>query len=565
MHTGSLYQTIDGGHKWKKDHRNLFEYTNDVHRGLETTDHSGSVDDRSMIGGGGNASMQRAIIYTRVSTEEQTLGYSLDSQRDKCLAKAKELGVDDTLVFEEAGVSGEVANRPALMDAIAALRRDPTIKYFICTDPDRLSRQLAYLLLFTEQIEKHARLIFTDFRRDNTAEGELFYSIRGAIAQFEKEMIKRRTVSGKIRKARERKWTHWPDIYGYTYKDGEVFVNDEEANIVRMIFQLGANHGVSTIKERLELMGIPSPRAKNQTWSKTTIRRILLNEAYYTGRTFIRRYDAAGTHLNRYRVAEEKIRRKIRPREEWVEMRIPTIITEEEFRAAQRRLQVARRRYDGQPVTKYLLSGLLRCGTCGKTWHGHSTARTGKRASYYVCTFKSPGPPKSSGLNRCPTHFVQVQVLDEAVWSTVLAWITDDEAIERFHTERRSRKEASDVQPEIELLKQRQESLNQEENALIERLAKETNPRLRQKIGERLDNIAEQLDQVQKLLEELTSAVDEPAPTIDREAVEEFRQRFPKPAELTFDQRYEVIHRLIREIVVHQENQDIRLEIIPFS
>ncbi|QQE79597.1 recombinase family protein [Alicyclobacillus sp. SO9] len=509
--------------------------------------------------------MRKAVIYTRVSTDEQTRGFSLESQRERGINKADELGVTDTIVFEEAGVSGEVINRPALMDAIAASQRDESVKYFICSDPDRLSRDLTYLLLFTEQIEKGKRveLVFTDFNREDTAEGKLFYSIRGAIAEFEKAMIRRRTIGGKIKKAQQHKWTHWPDIYGYNYNEGVVTENEEEARTVRMIYEWGSNMGTASICGRLHALGISSPRG-SRTWSRTTVKRILENKSYHTGKTFIRKYDTGGTHLNKYRADEDKLERKLRPRDEWVEMEIPPLVTEEAFQAVQRRSLVARRRATSNINGRFLLSGLLRCGHCGKTWHGHSgwNHNKTKRRIYYVCTYKSPGPPKGQGLERCPTSFEPAPLIEEAVWNTVKGWILDDEQISAFHNAQLTRHKPSSHSAEREKLVERFNQINREEDALIERLARESNPRVRGKLNERLDKISAELDQIQTLLDELDSAESETAASeIDSEAISWIRENLPDPEQMSFEQKYEVIHRLITEIVIQQQGDELQLDI----
>ena len=507
--------------------------------------------------------MNKAVIYTRVSTEEQTRGYSLEAQRERGIAKATELGIEDCIVFEEAGVSGEVVNRPALMDAIATTQNDSAVKYFICSDPDRLSRDLTYLLLFTEQIEKHAELVFTDFTRENSAEGKLFYSIRGAIAEFEKAMIRRRTITGKVKKAQQHKWTHWPDIFGYDYNSGEVSVNDEEARVVKMIFEWGATMGVKSIADRLQMLQIPSPRG-SKTWSRTTIRRILNNETYYTGKTYIRKHDTAGVHLNKYREDEDKIQRSLRPKEEWISMEVPVILEEEMYHAAQRRLSVARRRANNSTHGTFLLSGLLRCGHCGKTWHGHSgwNHNKTKRRSYYVCTYKSPGPPKGLGIERCKTTFEPASLVEDAVWNTVKGWILDDEQIHAFHDAQRKQHKSGSHVAERERLMERFTELNREEDALIERLAKESNVRLRGKLNDSLDKIAAELDQIQKWIDELTAAESETAASqVDPETITWIRENLPNPEQMSFEQKYEVIHRLITEIVIRQEEDELKLDI----
>lgn len=69
--------------------------------------------------------------------------------------------------------------------------------------------------------------------------------------------------------------------YGYSHdKDGRLVINEEEARIVRLIYEMAAE-GASLAKISLHLkeMGIPSPRGK-ATWSRETLRKILHNEKY---------------------------------------------------------------------------------------------------------------------------------------------------------------------------------------------------------------------------------------------------------------------------------------------
>jgi site-specific DNA recombinase len=509
-------------------------------------------------------SIKRAVIYTRVSTDEQTRGYSLQDQRDKCIAKAKELGCDEWIVFEEDGVSGEIATRPALMDAINVAQSDPYVTYFICKDPDRLSRNTTNLLVITEQITKHAELVFIDFQREETPEGKLFYAIRGSIAEFEKELIRRRTMAGKLRAAREGKWSHWPGIYGYDYADGQVTVNENEARIVRLIFQYGAEMGVTSICERLAMMGIPSPRARKPSWSRTTVRRILNNEAYYTGVVTLHKYNTEKTHLNKYITSpDDKYKRTIRPREEWIRLSVPPIITEEEYRAAQRRLANARRRFDGTPKHKYLLSGLIRCGLCGHTWHGFQPRSCGRK--YYVCTLRSPGPRPGTDDVRCKAGFVGCDVIDDSVWDVVRGWLESDELIKAFNAQQQSRADIRH-QTELDVLRAREVELSREEDLLIERITKETSSRLRAKLDDRLNAVSRELDHIQAQIRELTEGQDQTAATVDEGAIKSVRERIPSVAEASWEDKYWAIHALIREIVV-TVNSDSRLQIdiIPLS
>jgi len=153
-----------------------------------------------------------AIIYIRVSTEEQVKhGYSLSGQEEACLEKAKEIGAG-TLIFKDEGITGAVLERPGLQGALEACK-NPECKHFIVYDPDRLSRKLAHQLMLVDTIEKAGcQLEFVNFEWTDTPEGRLFYSLRGAIAEYEREKFKVRSKFGKLSKARSGLLTHNPRI-----------------------------------------------------------------------------------------------------------------------------------------------------------------------------------------------------------------------------------------------------------------------------------------------------------------------------------------------------------------
>lgn len=69
--------------------------------------------------------------------------------------------------------------------------------------------------------------------------------------------------------------------YGYTHdQDGELIICEEEAEIVRLIYEMAASGAsLSRISEHLEDIGVSSLKSK-EIWSKETLRRILHNEKY---------------------------------------------------------------------------------------------------------------------------------------------------------------------------------------------------------------------------------------------------------------------------------------------
>ncbi len=101
-----------------------------------------------------------ALVYLRVSTEEQAeKGYSMQVQRTEGMNKAVELGCspENIYIFSDEGVSGAVLERPQLMAALdMTRRRENNIRYFICYDSSRLSRNAAHQLIIVDEIKKAA-------------------------------------------------------------------------------------------------------------------------------------------------------------------------------------------------------------------------------------------------------------------------------------------------------------------------------------------------------------------------------------------------------------------------
>lgn len=126
----------------------------------------------------------KLVGYIRVSTNDQTTALQADA-----MEKAKV----DTLFAESA--SGADRSRPVLAEALASLNPGDTL---VVWRLDRLGRSLAHLLEVAESLrarEIHLKSL-TDGFDTSSASGRLLYSVLGAVAEFEREVIQERTVAG---------------------------------------------------------------------------------------------------------------------------------------------------------------------------------------------------------------------------------------------------------------------------------------------------------------------------------------------------------------------------------
>ena len=134
------------------------------------------------------------IGYARVSTDDQTL----DLQRD-ALKRAK-----CRQIYEE-HASGKNANRPELDACLKSLRQGDTL---VVWRLDRLGRSLADLICLTSELQSRKIELesLTEKIETGSPTGKLVFHVFGALAEFERNLIRERTMAGlKAARARGRK------------------------------------------------------------------------------------------------------------------------------------------------------------------------------------------------------------------------------------------------------------------------------------------------------------------------------------------------------------------------
>lgn len=427
--------------------------------------------------------MSRAIIYLRVSTEEQAeKGFSIQAQREECMKKAQELGCDDITEYLDEGVSGSILERPMLINALDAMKCNK-IDYFISFDSSRLSRNVSHQLILIDSIKKYgARLIFVRTNYDDTAEGRFQITIMSAVDEYERARLKIRTELGKRTKAKQKQLTHNPGLYGYTFnKDTDLLIiNENQAQILRMMYNwlLEDKIGPSEIAKKLNDLGIPSMRGKQ--WSRVSINR-MLNNFSYTGTLFIRRYDTRDYKLNKFKKKGEKVSIREKPKEQWIPIEIPAIIDLNTWQKAKLQLNKAKRAYKKSKKEIYLLSGLLRCQNCGGTIFGKSTYKNGITQNKYYCCINKYNYTKSKE-DRCTSKLYKAEDIENCIWNTIKPWILNKNRINEIMKKKLSYNKMHKNKKAIKQLIQQAESEKQNiiklfqkniinENQLDERLA----------------------------------------------------------------------------------------------
>ena len=209
----------------------------------------------------------KAILYARVSTEEQVKKYSLKQQlealRNYC--SANNIEVLEELVDE--GYSGAYLERPGL-DAVRDLVESGGVDWVLVQDRDRLTREPAYFFLLNQEFEVHSTKIRAlNQKGDDSPEGQLTDGIIDQIAKFERSKTAERTRRGRLRKAKEGKVVGAGKTnFGFTRAGDYYEVNPEEMDVMKRIFTL-LSEGKSLYEtaKTLNNEGIKSPKAVVKT------------------------------------------------------------------------------------------------------------------------------------------------------------------------------------------------------------------------------------------------------------------------------------------------------------
>jgi site-specific DNA recombinase len=253
----------------------------------------------------------------------------------------------------------------------------------------------------------------------------LLTQVQGVIAEYEKAKIAERYRRGKLFRARAGEVITWKTSYGYrriartSTTPAHLEIYEPEAAVVRRIFaDRAAGVTVREICRRLNTDRIPSPTGK-PTWGSSTVCRLPGNETYI-GRAYFNRTETITDQR-----PGRRTRQVSRPREEWIPIGCPRIITDEHFEAA------ARVAYDNAKWShrraepgEWLLKGLVRCGVCDVGTNCHKMrGRNGTWYRYYYC--RNHDPLRADGEDRrCPERNIRADALDEFVFAQVRAALT---------------------------------------------------------------------------------------------------------------------------------------------
>src|SRR6266704_275947 len=369
-----------------------------------------------------------------------------------------ELGHDAVHEYRDDGYSVARLDRPCL-DALRDAAEAGLFKQVWCLTPDRLARSYAYQMLVTDELLRHGvQVRYVDAPPlGDDPEATLLVQVQGVIAEYERAKIAERNRRGRLFRARAGQIVYRLVPFGYRRIPRgpagpcHLEIYEPEAAIVRRIFDdfVAGGYSMRRICRRLYEDGIVSSSGK-QVWSIACISGMLENPTYKGRAVYNRRQSVPPT------TGRKSTRLRLRPREEWIEIPVPAIVSEDVFEAAQR---VARNHSYFSPrrtgPDHWLLRRLVVCGHCGVKAYcqGRRPAAAGE-LRYYVCnrrrSLEAGGPDRA-----CPQPSTRAEPLDSLVWEQLRQALLRPQVLLKGQAALSARTQ----QPDAELLKTQVERL----------------------------------------------------------------------------------------------------------
>ncbi|MCP3877607.1 MAG: recombinase family protein, partial [Sulfitobacter sp.] len=337
--------------------------------------------------------MKTAAIYARVSSDRQREEQTIVSQTAalKEMAQAQGWMVPPGWVFEDEGYSGASLVRPGL-EQLRDLAAEGQIESVLVYSPDRLSRKYAYQVLLIEELARcGVEVVFVRSPKAQTPEEHLLLQFQGMIAEYERAQIAERTRRGKRHRAKAGSVNVLSGApYGYRYvpksdsAEAYYLVLEPEAEVVQAVFRRYTQESVSinALARELNERGVAT-RTGAARWCRSTVWAMLRNPAYMGLACFgktetVERCKITRPLRQRGGYSPRNSANRERPRDQWIGIPVPPLVSEETFALAQEKLEANKRFAPRRTIEPTLLQGMLVCQRCGYAYYRTST-RTSKR------------------------------------------------------------------------------------------------------------------------------------------------------------------------------------------
>lgn len=507
----------------------------------------------------------RIGAYLRVSTDKQVQVFegSLETQKFRMEEfvrtrnrETKGWGAIVDFYIDE-GISAQSTKRPQYQRMMTDIRSE-RINMILVADISRLSRNVHdFSTLLKELEECNANYMSLKEQFDSTTPaGRLMTNMVVTMAQFEREQTSERVSINTNSRAIRGLVNGGRAPLGLkrdSFRRGVLVVDEQEASQVRTIFKTFIEQGsIGKTLPVIESMGI-LPKTKIARWNPSVVRDLLMNPAYVGLR-----------EINKLRKEQDPEDLKPWQKYQVVKANWPAIVERQTFDTVQSMLEenakVERRRLQDKESRIFVLSGILRCGECGRSLCGQSAHGQASIHRYYGHTYK-----RNSSIE-CSQGRIRADDVEAAVVKHFTQVAVHGEYFNRIESKLKSAlKGAPDrlAEQATELLGQMKSIDKQIASAFKVQAHLDAESSAFEIAAEHLESLAEKKKALKESLMRIEAqerATEAPADLVRRiqESVEEVRRGFKKaPAPL----KRRLLRKLLRELILTSSGLEVHFNV----
>ncbi len=356
-----------------------------------------------------------AALYARVSSDRQDVDLSVSAQLRALKDYAKSNGYSVAREYVDEAESGRVADRPQFREMIEeGSQPKAPFEVILVWKFSRFTRKREHAVAFKSMLRrKGIRVVSITEHADDSPTGKLMEAIIESVDEFYSENLAQDVTRGMREAASRGFFLGSKAPFGYTrvkVNDGmkerpTLEVNPAAAPVVKEMFQSSLRgSGLKEICRELNERGITN---RGKRWYKGGLHYLLTNEAY------------TGTAVWGRTAKGDKAQDPVRVEGAW-----PALVSRELFEAVQEAMRdrAPKVRRPARVGSKFLLSGLLKCGVCGRPYSAQG-AKSGQFA-YYIC-----GTLFREGAGTCSARYLNAPKVEDFVVEKIRERILTEETI----------------------------------------------------------------------------------------------------------------------------------------
>ena len=356
-----------------------------------------------------------AALYARVSSDRQDVDLSVSAQLRALKDYARANGYSVAREYVDAAESGRVADRPQFREMIEeGSKPNAPFEIILVWKFSRFTRKREHAVAFKSMLRrKGIRVVSITEHADDSPTGKLMEAIIESVDEFYSENLAEDVTRGMREAASRGFFLGSKAPFGYRrvkVSDGvkerpTLEVDPASAPVVKEIFEKSlSGYGLKEICKTLNDRGVTN---RGKRWYKGGLHYLLTNEAY------------TGTAVWGLKGKGEKTQDPVRVEGAW-----PALVSRELFDDVQQAMKdrAPKVQKPGRVGSKFLLSGLLKCGVCGRPYSGQG-AKSGQFA-YYVC-----GTLFREGAGTCSARYLNAPRVEEFVVEKIRERILTEETI----------------------------------------------------------------------------------------------------------------------------------------